>query len=108
MGEAKRKNAAEASDDENSIPRTHGPASAQSTHIMRAVMDVLRETYPGCQFTMFVFEPPAPGTEYNGRYNYASTVDREDMLAVLRSFIARADETAAINEATRRPSEGSA
>lgn len=108
MGEAKRKNAAQGTDDENSVPGTHGPASEQSTHIMRAVMDVLRQNYPGCQFTMFVFEPPAPGTKYNGRYNYASTVDREDMLAVMRSFIARADEMAAIDEAIRRPSEGSA
>lgn len=83
MGEANRKRARDASDAENSIPGSHAPASPRSAHIMGSVMKALKDVYPDCNFAMFVFEPPAPGAE--ARYNYASTADRADMVAVILS-----------------------
>lgn len=102
MGEAKQKRAREASNAENSVPGTHGPASAKSAHIMESILRTVKQVFPECDLTLFVFEG---GT---GRYNYASTVDRDDMEAVLRAFLARGEEMRAVDAAVSKPSEGSA
>jgi hypothetical protein len=108
MGEAKRKLARDAGDDLNAIPGTHGPASAKSQHIMVAIMQTVKEVYPDCDCSIFVFEKAPAGSDRNDRYNYASTVDRADMNAVLRAFLARQDEMARIDGAISKLAEGSA
>ena len=73
---------------------------------MRATMETLKKVYPDCEFAMFVFEKTEPGASRNARYNYASTVDRADMNAVLRSFLDRQAEMEAIDEAMSAPAKG--
>ncbi len=108
MGEAKRKLARNASDEENSIPGSHGPASEKSQHIMVAIMQTLKEVYPECDCSIFVFEKAPAGSDRNDRYNYASTVERADMNAVLRAFLARQDEMERIDEAISKRASGTA
>lgn len=103
MGEEKRRKLArDASNDENCIPGSHGPVQTGVVGIMEAVLDVLREQLPGWQFTLFAFEPSSRGS----RYNYMSTADRRDMVAVLKAFVARNSEMQAIDEAMTEEAKG--
>lgn len=101
MGEEKRRKLArEASPEENAIPGSHGPVQAEVVGIMEATLDALRAHLPGWQFTLFAFEP-------NGsRYNYMSTADRPDMVAVLKAFVARNSEMEAIDKAMAAEAKG--
>lgn len=57
--------------------------------VMTNLLKALQELMPGWEFTLFMFEPPKQAAAA-GRlpaFNYGSTVDRADMLAVLKAFI---------------------
>lgn len=101
MGEEKRRKLArDAGNDENCIPGSHGPVQAEVVGIMEATLDALWAHLPGWQFTLFSFEP-------NGsRYNYMSTADRPDMVAVLKAFVARNSEMEAIDKAMAGEAKG--
>lgn len=76
---------------EEIFPGAHGPLQETAKNAMRQIMRDARDRWPGYQFAMFVFEP-AEVAARDGRaprFNYASTVERADMLAVLRAFIAQ-------------------
>ncbi|WBU27526.1 hypothetical protein OOZ54_12560 [Rhodopseudomonas palustris] len=51
---------------------------------------------PGWDFTIFMFEPPAAAAAANRlpAFNYGSTVQRADMLAVLKAFIMKNEDPA--------------
>jgi hypothetical protein len=96
MGEVKRKRARDASNDEI-LPGGHGPAQSQALNLMRGILKTCQAAYLGFELTLFAFEPVA-NAEREGRlprFNYASTVQRPDMLAVLRAFIAKQEAEAA-------------
>jgi hypothetical protein len=81
MGEAKWKQARDASDAENAIPPVQAAA-----RIMRAMLEICTDVFPGYAMTMFVFEPKelADREDRMPRFNYASTAPRADMIAVLK------------------------
>jgi len=56
---------------------------------MRQLVKDAQKMWPGSELTVFVFEPPKTAKEQGRlpRFNYASTVERADMLAVLEAFI---------------------
>lgn len=68
----------------------HGPANLPGKgDVMTNILNSLRELMPGWEFTLFAFEPPSKAAEAGRlpRFNYGSTVERPDMLAVLDAFI---------------------
>lgn len=76
------------------FPATHGPVQSNLVDLMRASVDALREVL-GKNFdvTLFVAERlPADGTDRLPRFNYMSTAEREDMVAVLQAFAAKNSE----------------
>ena len=79
----KRKFAADATDDENLVPGTFADPSPQAQHIMRALIEVTQETFPGTHVTVIVMEPEQE------RFNYASNVQRPDMVAMLKALLKR-------------------
>jgi hypothetical protein len=75
---------------EEILPGGHGPIVNEIRDRMIAVMDVLRKGFPGCDITLFISERNAPaGENRDPRFNYISTADRRDMLAVLEAFVAK-------------------
>lgn len=68
----------------------HGPVNMPGQgDVMTNILNTLRELMPGWEFALFAFEPPADAKENQRlpRFNYGSTVERPDMLAVLDAFI---------------------
>jgi len=55
---------------------------------LNRMMNVLRDAFPGYGVTLFLNERGNPEGRLP-RFNYASTEDREDMVAVLEAFIAK-------------------
>ena len=78
-----KKFAADADDDENLMPGTHDDASPKARHIMRALIEVTTQAFPGTSVMVCLMEPE---TE---RMNYASNVQRRDMLAMLKAMLKR-------------------
>jgi len=77
----------------------------------------MRELMPGWDFTLFAFEPPAEAKAAGRlpRFNYGSTVERADMLAVLDAFILKNKDPAEYARMaqfdqlrTEQPTEGKA
>lgn len=108
MGEAKRKRARDTALSEI-FPGRHGPAQADAAEIMRRVLIVLRDTWPNHEFTLFVAERDVlDGTDRLPRFNYGSTAARDDMIAVLKAFIAKNEEMASVDRAMNAPPAGQA
>lgn len=75
----------------------HGPTNLPGAgNSMTNILGALRELMPGWEFTLFAFEPPAEGKKHNRlpRFNYGSTVDRPDMVAVLEAFLLKQKDPA--------------
>lgn len=64
--------------------------------VMTELLDTMQELLPGWQFTLFMFEPPecAAACKRLPVMNYGSTVERADMLAVLKAFILKNEDPA--------------
>lgn len=72
------------------FPGSHGPVNMPGHgDVMTNLLKALRDLMPGWDFTLFAFEPPAQAKAAGRlpRFNYGSTVERADMLAVLDAFI---------------------
>jgi hypothetical protein len=68
----------------------HGPVQPQAETLMRTLLDFARDKLPGYDITVFLSERQAPeGSNRLPRFNYGSTCDRADMVAVLQAFIAK-------------------
>ena len=83
-----RKLARDASPEEI-FPAGHAPVQSHLTDVMKGVIDVLRKSL-GSNFdiTLFVAERlPSDGSDRLPRFNYMSTAQRADMIAVLEAFI---------------------
>lgn len=78
-----KKDARDATDDENLMPGTHADASPKAQHIMRAMIEVCQQAFPGTHVMVCVMEPDSE------RFNYASNVQRPDMLALLKAMLHR-------------------
>ena len=87
------------------FPGRHGPVQPQVVDQMMRVMDALQEGFPGYNITLFIAERDVPeGEDRLPRFNYASTGEREDMLAVLEAFIAKnREEGAAVDKIAEAP-----
>lgn len=108
MGESARKKLArDASNEENIVPGTHRPAQPEAAEFMRRTLDVFRLTMPGYDFALFLIEKPehAPAG-VDPRFNYASTIERSDMVALLKAFIAQNAEMEAIDKAMSGEAQG--
>ncbi len=102
MGEQKRRKLArDASHDENAIPGTHGPVQEEASRLMVGMLNTFRECLPGWNFALFVIEPEerARAEGRTPRFNYGSTVDRPDMVAILKAWLVRQEEMEAIDKA---------
>lgn len=109
MGEAKRRKfARDAGDAENAIPGSHGPVQPSVVDLMTAVLDFCRAQCPNYTFTLFAAEPveTADAEKRLPRFNYMSTADRRDMVAVLKAFVARNSEGEAIDAAMKGEAQG--
>mgnify|MGYP001806246138 CR=1 FL=1 len=107
MGEAARKKLArDASSEENLIPGTHRPAQPEAAEFMRRTLDVFRRSLPGYDFALFVIEKPEHAEARDPRFNYASTIERPDMIALLKAFIAQNEDMAAIDKAMSGEAQG--
>lgn len=67
----------------------HGPIQPEIHERMNKVADALRLAFPGCDITLFVAERDATAGRKYPRFNYISTAAREDMVAVLKAFVAK-------------------
>lgn len=74
---------------EEIFPGAHGPLQDTAGDIMRALALHVAKVWPGHDLAFFVFEPAAVAIAQGRapRFNYASTVSRPDMVAVLKAFI---------------------
>lgn len=71
------------------FPSGTRPIPIKTAEVMTAVMDSLKEMFPGFHITMFLAEKePSEGRDMP-RFNYMSTADRPDMVAVLKAFVAK-------------------
>lgn len=100
MGEAKRRKLSRDASPEE-ILGGHGPVQDKAAHLMRAMLKACQQAFPGYAITVFVSEPEAVADAEgrDPRFNYASTADRRDMIAVLKAFIARNEEMEKIDAA---------
>jgi glycerol-3-phosphate responsive antiterminator len=71
------------------FPGGHAPIQSSARDKMLAIMQVLKDTLPGFEITLFIAERKASEGRTEPRFNYASTAAREDMYAVLRAFLAK-------------------
>lgn len=78
-----RKNAADATDDENLVPGTFADPNQQAAQMMRALIKTAEEIWPGLAVMVCLMDRE---TE---RFNYASNVHRADMLAMLKAMLKR-------------------
>lgn len=109
MGEEKRRKLArDAKPDENAIPGSHGPIQDEAARLMRGMLDTFRECLPGWNFALFVIEPEerARAEGRTARFNYGSTVQRADMVAILEGFLARQKEMETIDKAMAGEAKG--
>lgn len=80
----------------------HGPIQTEIRDQMNAVAAALQQGFPGYDITLFVAEREADGRL--PRFNYISTADRRDMLAVLKAFVLKNDaEAAALDKINDAP-----
>ena len=76
----------------------HGPVRGVpgKGDVVTNMLSALQDLMPGWNFTIFMFEPPANAAKANRlpAFNYGSTVERADMLAVLKAFILKNENPA--------------
>lgn len=65
---------------------THGPIDPKYREKMRAVAEALDDVFRPAGFALLIFPLNEP---HEGRVNYISNANREDMLAAMKEFIAR-------------------
>jgi len=110
MGEAKRRKLSRDATPAEIFPGGHGPAQTEVVGIMKATIEALREALPGYTFTLFVAEPDAVADTAgrDPRFNYMSTAERADMVAVLAAFCLKNKDLLKVDAAMGRQPEGSA
>jgi hypothetical protein len=91
MGEAKRRRASE-TPVESIFPGEHGPVQPEIADLLRKVVDALQKGFPGHGITLFLNEKEPSAGRTLPRFNYVSTEDRADMIAVLKAFIAKTED----------------
>lgn len=103
LGKRKRfKLSRDAKSPDEIFPGRLGPIKDGNTQrTMTAILDVLKEAFPEQDFTLFVAERHKPGQTTLPRFNYMSTCHREDMLAVLKAFIAKNEATGDLEKAEK-------
>ncbi|NEV75528.1 hypothetical protein DYI24_00330 [Rhodopseudomonas sp. BR0C11] len=85
---------------EDILPGSFAPVRGLETlgkrDVMTELLNSLQKIMPGWQFTLFMFEPPEAAAAENRlpAMNYGSTVDRADMLAVMKAFIMKNEDPA--------------
>lgn len=85
---------------EEIFPDEHGPVRGLEKvgkgDVMTNLLKALQELMPGWEFTLFMFEPPEQAKIANRlpAFNYGSTVERADMLSVLKAFILKNENPA--------------
>ena len=101
----RRKLARHATTKDEIFPGRHGPMQPEIADVMVRVMDALKEGFPNHDITLFISERDVPeGEDRLPRFNYASTGEREDMLAVLEAFVAKhREEGAALDKIAETP-----
>ena len=68
----------------------HAPIQGAIREQMLRAMDILKRAFPAYDVTLFLAERALPAAEQRlPRFNYASTAEREDMVAVLDAFITK-------------------
>jgi hypothetical protein len=74
---------------EEIFPGEHGPIQTGIGETMTAALRAIRRSLgPGYEITLFVAEASPPlGERRLPRFNYASTANRDDMIAVLEAFV---------------------
>lgn len=96
------KRSKDATPDEIFPGRNHRPIQGDIHGTMNTLAEALKDIFPGFDFTLFVAERHQPSKKQLPRFNYISTCDREDMIAVLKAFIAKnevmAEDLDKINE----------
>lgn len=89
MNRRERRKLSRHATNEEIFPGGHGPIQSDIRERMLAVMEALRQGFPGFDITLFVAERVPSEGRTEPRFNYASTAEREDMYAVLRAFLAK-------------------
>lgn len=76
----------------NGTPRRfHKPNDSKTASALQATMEALVEFYPGCHVTLLI-SPMNLETGKHDQVNYISTANRDEMIAVMKEFIARQHE----------------
>lgn len=70
---------------------SHAPIPGNTATRMTAAVEVLLEAFPNCDVTLFVAEKEATEGRELPRFNYISSAERPDMIAVLKAFVAKND-----------------
>lgn len=84
MGEARQRALAGTM---NSRPEPQRPDNEK---IMSAMLHTLRQNFPGKHFALFVFDTGLPAVSIlNSKYDYAATCENAELVAVLRSHVAK-------------------
>lgn len=87
MNRHERRKLARDATPEEIFPGRHGPIQTEVREQMNQLAKFLQSELPGYDITLFVAEREADGRF--PRFNYISTADRRDMIAVLKAFIAK-------------------
>ena len=88
---AAAKLARDASNEENLVPGTYKPITEQVADQMRDIINVFEKAFPGHQIAL-IFGTPPTEKDPMGRANFASNCDRRDMIAIMKAYIARAED----------------
>lgn len=84
--------------------RGHAPIQSAVVDVMRLVVDTLRQQLPGFEVTLFVAEShELTKGKRLPRFNYMSSAEREDMLAVLKAFIAKNERDGSVLDRINNP-----
>lgn len=87
----------------------HKPIQMEAGKLMAELLRSCRKAFPNYHITLFVAEKEVlDGTDRLPRFNYASTGERADMVAVLKAFIGKQEAEAAKLDRIEDPAEGSA
>jgi hypothetical protein len=86
----------------------HAPIQTGIDEPMRKIVtDIQHHMGPNYTVTLFIAQVKNP-TGQLPRFNYASTAEREDMLAVLDAFVQRYRKDAPVLDKIEQPPQGSA
>jgi hypothetical protein len=113
MGESKRRKLSRDATPEEIFPERHQAVPEGEREKMAAIIETVQE-FIGPRFgvTLFINERMSDAEIVREgrapRFNYMSTEDRPDMVAVLRAFVARNSEATAIDRAIDAPPAGRA